>query len=93
MIDLETIVGDAKASFSAALTPADLENAKALFLGKTGRVTELMKGMAQLSVDEKNHAAQPSICPSRRLKPRSMTGGKNWRTQNCKSSSSQRHST
>jgi len=53
MIDLETIVGDAKASFSAALTPADLENAKALFLGKTGRVTELMKGMAQLSVDEK----------------------------------------
>ena len=35
MIDLETIVGDAKASFSAALTPADLENAKALFLGKT----------------------------------------------------------
>ena len=53
MIDLETIVGDAKAAFSAALTPADLENAKALFLGKTGRVTELMKGMAQLSVDEK----------------------------------------
>ena len=53
MIDLETIVGDAKASFSVARTPADLENAKALFLGKTGRVTELMKGMAQLSVDEK----------------------------------------
>ena len=53
MIDLETIVGDAKAAFSTAMTPADLENAKALFLGKTGRITELMKGMAQLSVDEK----------------------------------------
>ena len=53
MIDLEAIVVDAKAAFSAALLPADLENAKALFLGKTGRITELMKGMAQLSVDEK----------------------------------------
>ena len=53
MIDLETIVDDAKAAFVASVTPADLENAKALFLGKTGRITELMKGMAQLSVDEK----------------------------------------
>ncbi len=53
MIDLETIVFDAKAAFDTALLPADLENAKALFLGKTGRITELMKGMAQLSVDEK----------------------------------------
>ncbi len=53
MTDLETIVGDAKAAFGATTTPADLENAKALFLGKSGRITELMKGMAQLSVDEK----------------------------------------
>ena len=43
----------AKSSFERALTPADLENAKALFLGKAGRVTELMKGMAALSVEEK----------------------------------------
>ena len=53
MTDLETIVNDAKAAFTAAYLPAELENAKALFLGKTGRITELMKGMAQLSVDEK----------------------------------------
>ena len=53
MTDLDTIVLDAKAAFSASAMPADLENAKALFLGKTGRITELMKGMAQLSVDEK----------------------------------------
>ena len=53
MIDLETIVADAKTAFIASGTPADLENAKALFLGKTGRITELMKGMAQLTVDEK----------------------------------------
>ena len=53
MIDLETIVENAKAAFAAAALPAELENAKALFLGKTGRITELMKGMAQLPVDEK----------------------------------------
>ena len=53
MTDLDTIVVDAKAAFAVASLPADLENAKALFLGKTGRITELMKGMAQLSVDEK----------------------------------------
>lgn len=53
MTDLDTIVVEAKTAFAAAAMPADLENAKALFLGKTGRITELMKGMAQLSVDEK----------------------------------------
>ncbi len=50
---LDDLVLSAKASFSAALTPADLENAKAQFLGKSGQVTELMKGMAALSVEEK----------------------------------------
>ena len=53
MTDLDAIVLEAKTAFVGAAMPADLENAKALFLGKTGRVTELMKGMAQLSVDEK----------------------------------------
>ena len=36
-----------------AHTPADLENSKAQYLGKSGRVTELMKGLAALPVDEK----------------------------------------
>ena len=53
MNELDTIVQDAQAAFTAAPAPADLENAKAVFLGKTGRITELMKGMAALSVDEK----------------------------------------
>ncbi len=53
MNELDTIVQDAQAAFTAAPGPADLENAKAVFLGKTGRITELMKGMAALSVDEK----------------------------------------
>jgi phenylalanyl-tRNA synthetase alpha chain len=53
MNELDTIVQDAQAAFATAPAPADLENAKAVFLGKTGRITELMKGMAALSVDAK----------------------------------------
>ena len=53
MNELDTLVDNAKAAFAQASAPADLENAKAQFLGKSGRITELMKGMAQLSVEEK----------------------------------------
>ena len=53
MSDLVSIVSSAKSAFAEATTPADLENAKARFLGKTGSITELMKGMAALSVEEK----------------------------------------
>ena len=51
--DLESIVASARDAFSKAATPADLENAKAQFTGKAGRITELMKGLAALAVDEK----------------------------------------
>ena len=53
MNELDAIVESARSSFLQAQTPADLENAKALYLGKSGRMTELMKGMAALSVEEK----------------------------------------
>jgi phenylalanyl-tRNA synthetase alpha chain len=53
MSTLESLLSEAKQNFAAAQTPAELENAKAVFLGKTGRVTELMKGMASLSAEEK----------------------------------------
>jgi phenylalanyl-tRNA synthetase alpha chain len=53
MSDLDNIISSASAAFAAASTPADLENAKAQFLGKQGQLTELMKGMAALSVEEK----------------------------------------
>jgi len=53
MNELDTLVDDARAAFALANAPADLENAKALFLGKSGRITELMKGMAQLPVEQK----------------------------------------
>ena len=53
MTEVDSIVHNAHRAFSDALTPAGLENAKAMFLGKTGRITELMKGMGALSIDEK----------------------------------------
>ena len=53
MNELDSLIEQARASFAKAQTPADLENAKALYLGKSGRITELMKGMAALSVEEK----------------------------------------
>jgi phenylalanyl-tRNA synthetase alpha chain len=53
MTDLETIVAAASTDFAAAPTPAELENAKARFLGKSGSVTELLKGLGKLPPDEK----------------------------------------
>jgi len=50
---LSALVLRAQTSFEQAATPADLENAKAQFLGKSGKLTELMKGVALLSADEK----------------------------------------
>ena len=53
MNELDSLVANAGMAFADAKTPTELENAKAQFLGKSGRVTELMKGMAALPVDEK----------------------------------------
>ena len=51
MSDLESLVQAAVSDFGVATTPADLENAKARFLGKAGRVTELLKSLGALPVD------------------------------------------
>ena len=53
MNELDAIVSQARADFKSASAPADLENAKSTYLGKSGRITELMKGMSSLSVEEK----------------------------------------
>lgn len=53
MNDLDQLVQAAKEDFSKADVPADLENAKARYLGKAGRVTELLKALSALSGDEK----------------------------------------
>ena len=53
MNELDAIIDAAVTAFSKATAPAELENAKALFLGKSGRITELMKGITALPVEEK----------------------------------------
>jgi phenylalanyl-tRNA synthetase alpha chain len=53
MNDLENLVAEARSQFEQASTPAALENAKARFLGKTGSITERMKGLAKLAVEDK----------------------------------------
>jgi phenylalanyl-tRNA synthetase alpha chain len=53
MSDLDSLVRDARSDFAAAATPAELENAKARYLGKAGRVTELLKSLGALSIEEK----------------------------------------
>ena len=53
MNELDSLVASAQSLFAQSATPADLENAKAQYLGKSGRITELMKGLAALSVEDK----------------------------------------
>jgi phenylalanyl-tRNA synthetase alpha chain len=53
MIDLEPWVQEAKNQFAQAQTPAELENAKAQFLGKSGRLTGQLKALSVLSPDER----------------------------------------
>lgn len=53
MDELDGIVEDARGHFASAATPAELENAKARFVGKAGRLTTLMKAMASLGMEEK----------------------------------------
>lgn len=53
MNDLAPLVDAAQADFASAGTPAELENAKARYLGKAGRITEQLKALGALSPDEK----------------------------------------
>ena len=53
MQDLDSIVSRALAAFSAAGDAASLENAKARFLGKSGELTALQRGLKSLSPEER----------------------------------------
>jgi phenylalanyl-tRNA synthetase alpha chain len=53
MNELDTLVHSAQTDFDAAAHGAALEDAKAQYLGKSGRLTELLKGLAKLSPEEK----------------------------------------
>jgi phenylalanyl-tRNA synthetase alpha chain len=53
MTDLDSIVAEAIERFREANDPAQLEAAKARFLGKTGAITERLKGLGKLPPEEK----------------------------------------
>jgi phenylalanyl-tRNA synthetase alpha chain len=53
MDDLNELVDRARADFAACADPAALENAKAKYLGKTGSLTERLKGLAKLPASER----------------------------------------
>jgi phenylalanyl-tRNA synthetase alpha chain len=53
MQELQKILDDALQSFAAIEEAAELENAKARFLGKEGSLTGLLKGLGKLSAEER----------------------------------------
>jgi phenylalanyl-tRNA synthetase alpha chain len=66
MNDLEELVEQARQSFAAAQDAATLENEKARFLGKSGAITELLKGLAKLPPEEKrSHGARINLAKER----------------------------
>ena len=50
-MDLDRIVADAQEAFSRAPDSVTLENEKARFLGKSGMLTELLKGLGKLDAE------------------------------------------
>ena len=56
MQELEQIVAEAWKAVAATASVADLEQAKARFLGKSGSLTELLKGLGKLSAEERPKA-------------------------------------
>ncbi len=56
MQNLEQIVGEALAAFAATQDPDTLEQIKARYLGKSGQITELLKGLGKLAPEERKAA-------------------------------------
>jgi phenylalanyl-tRNA synthetase alpha chain len=54
--DLEAIVAEAEGAFAATLEPAALEQIKARYLGKTGVIPDLLKGLGKLDPDARREA-------------------------------------
>jgi phenylalanyl-tRNA synthetase alpha chain len=57
-MDLEAIIAQARSEVDAASTPAELDAVRVAFMGKKGKVTELMKGLGALSAEERPAAGQ-----------------------------------
>jgi phenylalanyl-tRNA synthetase alpha chain len=53
MSDLNHLIAEAQTDFSACLDLPALENAKAKYLGKTGLLTDALKGLGKLTAEER----------------------------------------
>lgn len=56
MEDLSKLIESARQAFAEAKQPAALEDAKAKFLGKSGTLTTMMKGLRDLAADQRKAA-------------------------------------
>ena len=56
MSDLEALVSQAESDFSAAADAVVLEQVKARYLGKSGSLTELLKGLGKLDPEARKEA-------------------------------------
>ena len=55
MNELDSLVKQAQELFASCTSPVELENAKALYLGKSGQLTERMKGLVKLDLEAKKN--------------------------------------
>ena len=56
MEDLSKLIESARQAFAEATQPAALEDAKAKFIGKSGTLTTMMKGLRDLAADQRKAA-------------------------------------
>ncbi|WP_395342946.1 phenylalanine--tRNA ligase subunit alpha [Ningiella sp. W23] len=52
-MDLEAIIDEAKDAVDSANTPVELDAVRVAFMGKKGKVTDLMKGLGALSAEQR----------------------------------------
>lgn len=57
-MELAAIIREAKEAVANANTPAELDSIRVAFMGKKGKVTDLMKGLGALSAQERPAAGQ-----------------------------------
>jgi phenylalanyl-tRNA synthetase alpha chain len=56
--EIQSIYEEAKTTLETAVSDEDLDTKKNLFIGKKGKLTSILKGMAKLSVEEKKTAGK-----------------------------------
>jgi phenylalanyl-tRNA synthetase alpha chain len=58
VMELETIIEEARSAVENANTPAELDAVRVAYMGKKGSITDLMKGLGKLSNEERPAAGQ-----------------------------------